>query len=191
MADSFINTRTSAPSAPDTSLRAREAQRTHAIAPRESHAPLSTVAAPAHTTSTVSPDILVAAQQAGNVDNVRTFDARKLYASTPKSEGNERVSDETAAEDRAEQSTAQGVGQSAEIIPLSGYAAFSSLPGSNERPLYEQPNDPSAPFSNLDLDRVARANQAYLSAGASDGQTFTGHGDTILNADQERVDILV
>jgi len=159
----------------------------HSLAQRESHAPLSTVAAPAHTTSTVSPDILVAAQQAGNVDNVRTFDARKLYASTPKSEGNERVSDETSAE----QSTAQGVGQSAEIIPLSGYAAFSSLPGSNERPLYEQPNDPTAPFSNLDLDRVARANQAYLSAGAADGQTFTGHGDTILNADQERVDILV
>jgi len=91
MADSFINTRTNAPTSPDTSLRAREAQRTHSIAPRESHAPLSTVPAPAHTTSTVSPDILVAAQQAGNVDNVRTFDARKLYASTPKSEGNEPI----------------------------------------------------------------------------------------------------
>lgn len=173
MVETLINVPTGAPSAPD-STRLRDVARSHAALPRVQTSAFSTQQdAPASTSSTVAPDILIAAQQARDTARPPAFDTSLVYVFSQSRQQSENKR-------QAEPSPQNDGG--AQIIPLRANAARDALQ-SESSPFYARTTTPSpsatsenGPLPGGGSAEFIRANQAYVRAGAADGIRFAVSG---------------
>lgn len=203
MAEPLINTPVGAPKAPTDISRLRNVSGTRSAAARPAASPFTTTPPPGTTASSVAPDVLLAAHQARDTNRPPAFDARFANASTTYRQGTENKNkspsqgndggaeilafDPNNAPMRSQKKTAPA--QSMFEIIDQVNAPFAQSRSQNV-PNDTLPPDPASPRPRQDF---ARANQAYVHAGAADGLTYgaTGFDTSTLLFDHTTFNVVV